>query len=100
MVTAINREDARGGVAYAVPIEAVQRAYRALAAGAHVHYAWLGVSAATVTPRARGRARLSVRARRARAQSLTPGGAAERAGLQAGTRRSRSPGRPIRATAT
>ena len=32
MVTAINPE-AKGGVAYAVPIEAVQRAYRALAAG-------------------------------------------------------------------
>ena len=49
MVTAIN-PDARGGVAYAVPIEAVREAYRALAAGRHVRYAWLGVSAATLTP--------------------------------------------------
>ena len=35
MVTAVN-PDARGGVAYAVPIEAVERAYRALAAGRQV----------------------------------------------------------------
>jgi S1-C subfamily serine protease len=49
MVTAIDK-DAVGGVAYAVPIESVRRAYAALAAGRALRYAWLGVAAATVTP--------------------------------------------------
>ena len=50
MVTAVANSEARGGVSYAVPIEAVKRAYLALAAGTHVPYASLGVAAATVTP--------------------------------------------------
>jgi S1-C subfamily serine protease len=77
MVTAVN-PDARGGVAYAVPIEAVEHAYRALAAGHQVRYAWLGVSAATVTPD------LAVE-HGALVRGLSQGGAAERAGLQAGS---------------
>jgi S1-C subfamily serine protease len=82
MVTAIN-PDAKGGVAYAVPIEAVRRAYRALAAGGHVPYAWLGVSAATVTPSLADALGLSVQ-HGALVQGLSKGGAAERAALQIG----------------
>ena len=90
----------RGGVAYAVPIEAVERAYRALAAGRQVRYAWLGVSAATVTPALADRARPARRARcpGARAQPGRRGRARRPAGRH--PRRSRSPARPIRATAT
>ena len=83
MVTAVN-PDARGGVAYAVPIEAVKRAYLALAAGRHVSYAWLGVSAATVTPALASALDLSVE-HGALVRAVSEGGAAERAGLQAGS---------------
>jgi S1-C subfamily serine protease len=83
MVTAVS-PDARGGVAYAVPIEAVKRAYQALAAGRHVRYAWLGVSAATVTPALADALDLSVQ-RGALVRAVSQGGAAERAGLQAGS---------------
>lgn len=83
MVTAIN-PDARGGVAYAVPMEAVREAYRALAAGRHVDYAWLGVAAATLTPPLADTLGIGVK-HGALVQRLSPGGAAKRAGLQAGT---------------
>jgi S1-C subfamily serine protease len=83
MVTAINK-DALGGVAYAVPVEAVKRAYLALAAGHPVQYAWLGVSAATVTPALADALGISVQ-HGALVRSLSQGGAAERAGLRAGT---------------
>ena len=83
MVTAINRE-AVGGVAYAVPIEAVRRSYRALAAGEHVRYAWLGVGAATVTPALAEALGLSVQ-HGAIVRSLSDGGAAKRAGIRAGS---------------
>jgi S1-C subfamily serine protease len=83
MVTAIN-PDAKGGVAYAVPIEAVQRAYRALATGGHVPYAWLGVSAATVTPELADALGLSVQ-HGALVEGLSKGGAAAQAGLQIGS---------------
>ena len=83
MVTAVN-PDARGGVAYAVPIEAVERAYRALAAGRQVRYAWLGVSAATVTPALAAALDLPVE-HGALVRGLSQGGAAERAGLRAGS---------------
>jgi S1-C subfamily serine protease len=83
MVTAVNPE-AHGGVAYAVPIEAVKRAYLALAAGRHVRYAWLGVSAATVTPALASALDLSVE-HGALVRGVCKGGAAERAGLQAGS---------------
>jgi S1-C subfamily serine protease len=83
MVTAINL-GARGGVAYAVPMEAVREAYEALADGRHVDYAWLGVSAATLTPPLADALGLAVE-HGALIQSLTPGSAAERAGLRAGT---------------
>ena len=83
MVTAIN-PDARGGVAYAVPIEAVKRAYLALAAGRRVSYAWLGVSAATVTPALADALDLSVQ-HGALVRAVSEGGAAERAGLLAGS---------------
>ncbi len=83
MVTAVN-PDARGGVAYAVPIEAVKRAYLALAAGRQVSYAWLGVAAATVTPALADTLDLPVK-RGALVRSLSEGGAAERAGLRAGS---------------
>ncbi|MDX6538426.1 MAG: hypothetical protein QOI71_36 [Gaiellales bacterium] len=83
MVTAIN-PDAKGGVAYAVPIEAVRRAYRALAAGGRVPYAWLGVSAATLTPSLADALGLSVQ-HGALVQGLSKGGAAVRAGLQVGS---------------
>ncbi|HEY3612710.1 MAG TPA: trypsin-like peptidase domain-containing protein [Gaiellales bacterium] len=82
MVTAIN-PDARGGVAYAVPIEAVRRAYLALATGRQVPYAWLGVSAATLTPSLADSLGLSTQ-HGALVQSLSSGGAAQRAGLQVG----------------
>jgi S1-C subfamily serine protease len=82
MVTAVT--GARGGVAYAVPIEAVKRAYLALATGRHVRYAWLGVSAATVTPALADALGLSVQ-HGAIVRALSQGGAAERAGLQAGS---------------
>jgi serine protease Do len=83
MVTAVNPAS-HGGVAYAVPIEAVERAYRALAAGKRAQYAWLGLSAATVTPSLAHALDLSVK-HGALVQSLSAGGAAERAGLRAGT---------------
>ena len=83
MVTAVN-PDARGGVAYAVPIEAVRRSYLALAAGRQVSYAWLGVAAATVTPALADTLDLPVE-RGALVRSLSEGGAAERAGLRAGS---------------
>jgi S1-C subfamily serine protease len=83
MVTAVS-PDARGGVAYAVPIEAVKRAYLALAAGHHVPYAWLGVAAATVTPALADALGLSVQ-HGALVRTLSQGGAAARAGLRAGT---------------
>ena len=83
MVTAVN-PDARGGVAYAVPIEAVRRSYLALAAGRQVRYAWLGVAAATVTPALAETLDLPVK-RGALVRSLSAGGAAERAGLRAGS---------------
>jgi S1-C subfamily serine protease len=83
MVTAIN-PDAKGGVAYAVPIEAVRRAYGALAAGRHVPYAWLGVSAATVTPALADALGLSVQ-HGALVEGLSKGGAATRSGLQIGS---------------
>jgi S1-C subfamily serine protease len=83
MVTAVNAQ-ARGGVAYALPIEAVQRAYRALAAGRQVPYAWLGVSAATVTPLLASQLGLHVQ-HGALLLRLTPGGAAQRAGLRVGS---------------
>ena len=84
MVTAIN-PDANGGIAYAVPIEAVRRSYMALAAGRHVRYAWLGVAAATMTPALADALGLSVQ-HGAIVRNLSPGGAAERAGLRAGKR--------------
>jgi S1-C subfamily serine protease len=83
MVTAVN-PDALGGVAYAVPIEAVKRAYLALAAGRRVRYAWLGVSAATVTPALADALDLTVD-HGAIVRRLSEGGAAARAGLRAGT---------------
>jgi len=83
MVTAVN-PDAKGGLAYAVPIEAVSRAYRALAAGRRVAYAWLGVSAATVTPALARALDLSVE-HGALVRGLSAGGAAERAGLRVGS---------------
>jgi S1-C subfamily serine protease len=83
MVTAIN-PDARGGVAYAVPIEAVRRSYLALAAGRHIRYAWLGVAAVTVTPALAASLGLSVQ-HGALVESLTKGGAAARAGQQTGS---------------
>ncbi len=82
MVTAINRQ-AVGGLAYAVPMEGVSAAVRELAANRRVRYAWLGVSAATLTPPLADSLGLSVK-RGALVQSLTPGGAAERAGIQVG----------------
>ena len=99
MVTAVN-PDARGGVAYAVPIEAVERAYRALAAGRQVRYAWLGVSAATVTPALADGARPPGRARRPRARRSARAAPPSAPACARGRRRSRSPARPIRATAT
>jgi S1-C subfamily serine protease len=83
MVTAISRA-AKGGVAYAVPIEAVRRAYLALAAGGRVPYAWLGVAAATVTPSLADSLGLSVE-HGALVETLSKGGAAARAGLQVGS---------------
>jgi S1-C subfamily serine protease len=83
MVTAIN-PDAVGGVAYAVPMEGVKAAYGAIAAGRRVSYAWLGVSAATLTPALADALKLSVK-HGALVQGLSPGGAAEAAGLQVGT---------------
>lgn len=83
MVTAINPE-ARGGLAYAVPIDGVAESYRALAAGHRVRYAWLGVSAATLTPPLADALGLGVE-RGALVQGVSPGGAAERAGVQVGT---------------
>ncbi|MDX6630353.1 MAG: putative serine protease PepD [Gaiellales bacterium] len=83
MVTAIN-PGARGGVAYAVPMEAVREAYLALAAGRHVSYAWLGVAAATLTPPLADALGIGVK-HGALVQRLSPGGAAEQAGLKVGT---------------
>jgi S1-C subfamily serine protease len=83
MVTAIN-PDARGGVAYAVPIEAVHRAYLALAEGRSVPYAWLGVGAATLTPALADSLGLSVE-HGALVETLSSGGAAARAGLHVGS---------------
>jgi 2-alkenal reductase len=83
MVTAIN-PDAHGGVAYAVPIEAVREAYRALAGGRKIDYAWLGVAAATLTPPLAHALGIGVD-HGALLQRVSPGGAAEKAGLQAGT---------------
>ena len=84
MVTAVaNSKDARGGVSYAVPIEAVQRSYLALAAGTHVPYASLGVEATTVTPALADALHFSVQ-RGALVRRLIAGGAAARAGLRAG----------------
>lgn len=83
MVTAVN-PDALGGVAYAVPIEGVRESYLALAAGRRVDYAWLGVAAATLTPPLAHMLGLDVE-HGALLQRLSPGGAAERAGLQIGT---------------
>jgi S1-C subfamily serine protease len=83
MVTAVN-PDARGGVAYAVPIEAVERAYRALAGGRQVRYAWLGVAAATVTPALADALDLPVE-HGALVRDISAGGAAEHAGLRAGS---------------
>ncbi|MDX6538040.1 MAG: hypothetical protein QOD37_2381 [Gaiellales bacterium] len=83
MVTAINPE-AHGGVAYAVPIEGVREAYRALAGGRKIDYAWLGVTAATLTPPLADA--LGIRVKHgALLQRVSPGGAAEQAGLRAGT---------------
>ena len=62
----------------------VQRAYTALAAGHQVPYAWLGVSAATVTPVLASELGLHVQ-HGALLLRLTPGGAAQRAGLRVGT---------------
>ena len=101
MVTAINL-GARGGVAYAVPMEAVREAYEALARGRHVDYAWLGVSAATLTPPLADSLGLGVE-HGALVQSLTPGrrgrarrpagrdepGRGRRAGVSARRRRDR-----------
>jgi S1-C subfamily serine protease len=85
MVTAIAAQpDARGGVAYAVPIEAVRRAYLALAAGHRARYAWLGVGAATVTPALADALGMSVQ-HGALVRSLSAGGPAKLAGLRAGT---------------
>jgi S1-C subfamily serine protease len=85
MVTAVAVDpQARGGVAYAVPIEAVRRAYLALAAGHLAHYAWLGVSAVTVTPALADALGISVE-HGAIVRSLSDGGPAKRAGLRAGT---------------
>ena len=83
MVTAIN-PDARGGVAYAVPMEAVRESYLALAAGRHIAYAWLGVAAATLTPTLADALGIGVE-HGALLQRLSPGGAAEQAGLKVGT---------------
>jgi S1-C subfamily serine protease len=83
MVTAVN-PDAKGGVAYAVPMETVREAWRAIAAGHRVNYAWLGVSAATLTPALADTLGIGVK-HGALVQQLSPGGAAERAGLQVGT---------------
>ncbi len=84
MVTAVARgENAQGGVSYAVPIEAVRRSYRALAAGKHVPYPSLGVEAATVTPALADALHFSVQ-HGAIVRQLIPGGAAERAGIRAG----------------
>jgi S1-C subfamily serine protease len=82
MVTAVN-PDALGGVAYAVPMEAVRESYLALAAGRHIDYAWLGVAAATLTPPLADELGIGVE-HGALLQRLSPGGAAERAGLQVG----------------
>jgi S1-C subfamily serine protease len=83
MVTAIN-PSSRGGVAYAVPMEAVREAYVALAARRRVGYAWLGVSAATLTPALAHTLGIDVK-HGALVQRLSQGGAAEQAGLKVGT---------------
>jgi S1-C subfamily serine protease len=83
MVTAIN-PDARGGVAYAVPMEAVRESYLALAARRRIDYAWLGVAAATLTPTLADALGIDVE-HGALLQRLSQGGAAEQAGLRVGT---------------
>ena len=99
MVTG-RRPQARGGVAYAVPIEAVRRAYLALAAGHLAHYAWLGVAAATVTPALADALGISVRARRARAQPQRRRRRRSARACAPARRRSRSQARPTGRTAT
>jgi S1-C subfamily serine protease len=85
MVTAIaDNPGARGGVAYAVPIEAVGRSYAALAAGHRFPYASLGVAATTVTPILADKLDISVQ-HGALVRELIQGGAAARAGLHAGS---------------
>ena len=85
VVTAVaDGQGARGGVSYAVPIEAVKRSYLALAAGKHVPYASLGVAAATVTPALADALHFSVQ-HGALVRQLIPGGAAARAGIRAGS---------------
>jgi S1-C subfamily serine protease len=83
MVTAVN-PGAHGGVAYAVPVEAVHASYLALAAGRPIDYAWLGVAAATLTPPLADALGIGVK-HGALLQRLSPGGAAQQAGLQVGT---------------
>ena len=90
--------EARGGVAYAVPIEAVARGLpRRSPAGGTSRYAWLGVSAATLTPPladSRSTSRVEHGALVPEPDAGRRGGARRPAGRHRD--RSRSPGRPIR----
>ena len=92
MVTAIN-PDARGGVAYAVPMEAVREAYQALAARAARRLRLAGRRGGDADAAARGLRSASGSSTARSCRASAPGGAAERAGLQAGTQ----PGRGRRA---
>ena len=77
---------ANAGVGFAVPVNIVQRVVPALIAEGRYDHAWLGISGRTYSPAWASALGFPEEARGAYVMLVEPGGPADEAGLQAGTR--------------
>jgi S1-C subfamily serine protease len=78
---------ANTGIGFAIPVNIVKRVVPALIAEGHYDHAWLGISGQTYSPAWASVLGFSEEARGAYVMQVEPGGPADEAGLQAGTRR-------------
>lgn len=75
------------GIGFAIPVNIVKRVVPALIAEGHYDHAWLGISGQTYNPSWAEVLGFPKDARGAYVMQVEPGGPADKAGLQAGTRR-------------
>jgi 2-alkenal reductase len=77
---------ANTGIGFAIPVNIVKRVVPALIAEGRYDHAWLGISGQTYSPAWASALGFSKEARGAYVMQVEPGGPADKAGLQAGTR--------------